>query len=87
MDSLIARGLNPNSPTLFIAECVLIYIQPQTVDSIISISKNLFTNSWFVTFEQINPDDAFGRVMVSNLRARGLSISCLDSLDSQKDRL
>lgn len=54
-------------PTLFISECVLIYLPPQNGSAVIEWAAKTFPCGAFCTYEQINPDDPFGQVMVSNI--------------------
>ena len=88
------RNVDTSLPTLLISECCLIYLPPTDADSIL----RYFTSTLFpptsplgiVVYEPINPDDAFGRVMVQNLATRGIVLQTLKkygSLDRQKARL
>jgi O-methyltransferase involved in polyketide biosynthesis len=89
IDNLVKRGLDTFKPTLFLSECVLIYINPSIGDEIISLASNVFQKSYFITYEQVNPDDAFGKTMISNLASRGVSLESLSkypSLESQQKR-
>jgi tRNA wybutosine-synthesizing protein 4 len=52
---------------LWISECVLIYLETDKSDAIIKWCAE-FVNSSFWLYEQINPDDPFGRMMVDNLQ-------------------
>merc|ERR1712070_445375 len=65
------------------SECVLVYIQPMFADDIIQVSKEICLNPsalhMFVTYEQCNPDTAFGKQMVRNLRTRGCALMGLDT--------
>eukprot|EP01130_Rhizamoeba_saxonica_P005024 TRINITY_DN2025_c0_g1_i2.p1 TRINITY_DN2025_c0_g1~~TRINITY_DN2025_c0_g1_i2.p1 ORF type:complete len:168 (-),score=23.85 TRINITY_DN2025_c0_g1_i2:41-544(-) len=67
-------GVSPNRPTLFLSECVLIYMSPEESDSIIHWCSNYFSSSMFLIYEQINPSDPFGQMMINNLRKRGISL-------------
>lgn len=76
-------------PTLFVSECVLIYMDAQYSREWISWSANYFTDVSYVLYEQILPDDAFGRVMMANIKARGcdlLSIRDYPTIDAQTER-
>ena len=61
---------SPSLPTLFLSECVLIYIQPGDSDAIVNWVGTNMDASLFVVYEQINPADAFGAMMLRNLRVR-----------------
>jgi singapore isolate B (sub-type 7) whole genome shotgun sequence assembly, scaffold_7 len=54
-------------PTLFLSECVLIYIEPDSINPTLQYIQNTFPNSGFVVYEQIRPLDPFGAMMVKNL--------------------
>lgn len=88
------HDLDPSLPTLLISECCLIYLTPDAADAVV----NYFTGHIFpastpiglVLYEPINPFDAFGKVMVSNLAARGIILQTLhkyNSLEAQRERL
>jgi len=84
-------GLSKDMPTLFIAECVLVYMQALHGDGIIEWAASAVPNapSAMVVYEQTNPNDPFGKVMVDNLMQRGcplLSVFDYPSLDAQRDR-
>ncbi|PIA18258.1 S-adenosyl-L-methionine-dependent methyltransferase [Coemansia reversa NRRL 1564] len=71
---LINRGFDCNKPTLFLSECVLIYLDSQHSDRILDWITQNIPNSGILTYEQILPDDRFGRMMIENLRNRGLEL-------------
>lgn len=60
-------GLNKEYPTLFISECVLVYIPVEKSNALIKWCSDNFINSVFATYEQIKPEDPFGQVMIQNL--------------------
>ena len=55
-------------PTLFISECVLIYLEVENSDAIIKWAASNFHAAAFVTYEQIRPHDSFGAIMIKNLQ-------------------
>lgn len=86
--------VDPLLPTLIISECCLIYLPPSIADAVATyFTKTLFPHSTplgMILYEPINPHDAFGKVMVSNLAARGIELQTLKkygSLAAQKERL
>lgn len=84
-------GFRDDIPTLFLCECVLVYMQALHGDSIIEFAGRSVPRapSAIVAYEQTNPDDPFGKVMVGNLMQRGcplLSIHTYPTLDSQRER-
>ncbi|KAJ2801760.1 carboxy methyl transferase for protein phosphatase 2A [Coemansia helicoidea] len=72
--TLAARGLDTAAPTLFVSECVLVYLGAEDSDALIDWITWAVPNAGIVTYEQIRPDDRFGQMMVANLRARGLEL-------------
>lgn len=72
--ALAAAGINFSVPTLFLSECVLIYLEPEESCAIIAWTAKAFERAVFVTYEQIRPHDAFGQVMARNLEERGYSL-------------
>ena len=91
---LVLNDLDSSLPTLLISECCLIYLTPDAADAVVNyftahISPTT-TPLGLVLYEPINPFDAFGKVMVSNLAARGIVLQTLhkySSLEVQKERL
>ncbi|KAJ2388160.1 carboxy methyl transferase for protein phosphatase 2A, partial [Coemansia sp. RSA 2559] len=66
------RGFDSSRPTLFVSECVLIYLDPEHSDAILDWITQNVPNAGIITYEQILPDDRFGQMMIENLRSRGL---------------
>jgi len=86
-----SAGLRDDLPTLFLAECVLVYMQALHGDGIISWAASSVPKAptAMVVYEQTNPHDPFGRRMVDNLMQRGcplLSIHEYPSLAAQHSR-
>ncbi|XP_054268298.1 leucine carboxyl methyltransferase 1-like [Macrosteles quadrilineatus] len=76
-------------PTIFIAECVLVYIETALVSQLLSWIVSAFPTAFFINYEQVNMGDKFGQVMMNNLRARGCPLAGVEachSLDSQMQR-
>lgn len=81
--------VNFNKPTLFLTECVLVYIENECVNRLLSWISSKFKAALFVNYEMCNINDTFGDVMLGNLKARGCNlagISFCKSLDTQKGR-
>ncbi|KAL9681567.1 hypothetical protein QQ045_013352 [Rhodiola kirilowii] len=80
LDEVIARAnMDPGMPTYIIAECVLIYLDPDSSRNIVSWASRTFSTSIFFLYEQILPDDAFGQQMIRNLESRGCALLSLYS--------
>ena len=86
-------GIDRSVPTLLLSECCLVYLPPQDADAVLTYFTSLFPSTTplgIVIYEPINPGDAFGRTMVSNLTARGIHLKTLQTygtIDLQKARL
>lgn len=82
--------LDKNLPTIFIAECVLVYMDSCHSKSILSWITSTFTTCSFINYEQVNLDDRFGQIMIENLRQREADLLGLDTckdLASQEERM
>ncbi len=73
---LEARGFASDVPTLFLSECVLIYMSAEEGSSIIRWAARL-PHAFFCTYEQIRPHDAFGKTMIRNLEVRNIPLHSL----------
>lgn len=82
--------LDPNKPTLCIAECVLVYMPVHDSASLIQWLSEAFKNLTVVNYEQCNISDRFGDIMLSNMNARHCDLmgaEACKSLVSQEERL
>eukprot|EP01116_Phalansterium_solitarium_P000570 TRINITY_DN1039_c0_g1_i4.p1 TRINITY_DN1039_c0_g1~~TRINITY_DN1039_c0_g1_i4.p1 ORF type:complete len:346 (+),score=83.45 TRINITY_DN1039_c0_g1_i4:295-1332(+) len=87
--TLRSLGIDFSLRTLLLSECVLVYLPVQCSDAIVSWAAGAFDRAAFATYEQIRPDDAFGRTMLRNLQARGCPLESLTrygTLASQIER-
>eukprot|EP00941_MAST-03F_sp_MAST-3F-sp1_P005956 g5956.t1 len=67
-------GIEPNTTTLVIAECVLAYMEPNKGDELIEWTEQFFKRIEFVTYEPILIDDAFGKIMMKNFKEKGCDL-------------
>ncbi|KAG6920218.1 hypothetical protein DXG01_004987 [Tephrocybe rancida] len=83
LGDLLASGsgdsiLSPSLPTLLLFECVLVYMEPSSSEAILRWFVDYFlpagTPLGGVVYEMFNLEDSFGKVMVNNLKARGVSL-------------
>ncbi len=75
-------GVDFSAPTIFVAECVLVYISPKTTQEFLTwLTKRFSRNAplAFVDHEQVNLRDRFGQVMLENLSARGCGLAGAES--------
>ncbi len=82
MERLKLLGLDCQMPTLFLSECVLIYISSEMGNELIQEISSTFPISCFITYEQILPNDPFGQTMIQNLKVL-LSSNLQKHLDSR----
>ncbi|XVF79766.1 hypothetical protein PTKIN_Ptkin15bG0016000 [Pterospermum kingtungense] len=73
-DVISLANMDPSLPTFIIAECVLIYLDPDSSRSIVGWASKKFSTAIFFLYEQIHPDDAFGQQMIRNLESRGCAL-------------
>ncbi|XP_031554492.1 leucine carboxyl methyltransferase 1-like [Actinia tenebrosa] len=82
-------GLDRSLPTVFITECVLVYMEPNKSATLINWAGSHFKTALFLNYEQVNMQDRFGHVMIENLKCRNCTLlgalGCPD-LQSQKQR-
>ncbi|XP_028406729.1 leucine carboxyl methyltransferase 1-like [Dendronephthya gigantea] len=86
---LTARGLEKSLPTIFIMECVMVYLHPQEAECVIKWAGESFKNAVFLNYEQVNMDDTFGKVMINNLKRRQCDLQgalACPTVDSQVER-
>ncbi|GAB6019065.1 hypothetical protein CHUAL_000692 [Chamberlinius hualienensis] len=88
-EKLKEAKLDPNIPTLFISECVLVYLETFHSETLIQWIAEHFPTAVFICYEQVNMTDRFGNVMIENLKQRGChlaGVSACDNLSSQEQR-
>ncbi|KAJ1305954.1 hypothetical protein OPQ81_010670 [Rhizoctonia solani] len=81
--------LDPSIPTLFIAECVFVYMPPSASDAIVQWFSNTFKRTAGIVYEMFGLQDSFGKVLKDNLKARHIELPGVDAfptLDSQISR-
>jgi hypothetical protein len=63
-------------PTLFLCECVLIYLEASEAAAVLATAAAMAAEAGapaaVAIYEQTRPDDAFGSTMISNLEVCGL---------------
>ncbi|KAL5638261.1 hypothetical protein ACGC1H_005076 [Rhizoctonia solani] len=81
--------LDPGLPTLFIAECVFVYMPPSASDAILQWFSNTFGRTAGIVYEMFGLQDSFGKVLKDNLKARHIELPGVDAfptLNSQMSR-
>ncbi|XP_033100656.1 leucine carboxyl methyltransferase 1-like [Anneissia japonica] len=88
-DKLKSCGIDNSLPTLFLAECVLVYMSAAKSSELLSWISGKFDSVFFINYEQVNMQDRFGQVMVNNLRGRKCDLCGIEpctSLKTQEER-
>ncbi|CAG8463375.1 84_t:CDS:2 [Diversispora eburnea] len=84
-----SNGFDRSLPTLFLSECVMIYMDPEDSNKIVEWAGANLISTMFLVYEQILPNDAFGSTMLQNLKLRNIElrgIHAYPDLESQKSR-
>lgn len=69
-DRLASAGLDPSRPTVFVAECVLAYLNPEASTALL-VWAATFPEALLVDYDVLAPGDGFGKIMVDNFKRRG----------------
>ncbi|OEH75036.1 hypothetical protein cyc_00753 [Cyclospora cayetanensis] len=77
LKSAVAKaGFRQDLPTLFLCECVLIYLRVEEADAVLKwAAEASLAPCALVLYEQFNPEDPFGRVMIRNLQVLLLKLA------------
>lgn len=59
---------------MFLSECVFIYLAPEDTSTILKWITDHMKNTMFALYEQIHPEDAFGQMMIRNLKSRNIDL-------------
>ncbi|XP_042336692.1 leucine carboxyl methyltransferase 1 isoform X2 [Sceloporus undulatus] len=88
-ENLKKCNMDPQLPTLVMAECVLVYMSPEHSVSLLKWVSGMFPTAMFINYEQVNMSDRFGQIMIENLQSRKCSLAGVEackSLETQKER-
>ena len=80
-------GLDASIPTIIVSECVMVYMRAAEGDDVITLTAKLFEKAGFVTYEQINDDSPFGKMMLQNLEDRGCPLLSLRKYKTADDQM
>lgn len=81
--------LDRSLPTLFITECVLVYMSTEYSALLLKHMNNSFKQCCFLNYEMVNLSDKFGEIMLYNMQQRACKLAGSDvcaSIDSQLTR-
>ncbi|XP_054290873.1 tRNA wybutosine-synthesizing protein 4-like [Macrosteles quadrilineatus] len=87
-DMLQKYSFDPEVPTLFLSECAITYLEEEKSTDLIRFASSL-KNATFITYEQLHPDDGFGRVMLrhfTSLQSPLMSVEQYPTLELQTER-
>lgn len=82
-------SLLPDVPTIFLSECVLVYMEANLSASLLKWISSHFDKCFFLNYEQVNLNDRFGEVMLHNLHdmhADLLGLPVCQSTQTQEER-
>lgn len=79
-------GLRTDIPTLLLSECCLCYLSVTEASGVIKFFGSRIPNLATIIYEPIRPDDAFGKMMVSNLAARRIQMPTLQMYPTPEDQ-
>lgn len=85
-DGAFFRGMRHDVPTLLISECCLCYLTVTEADSLMLKFTTRIPSLGFIIYEPIRPNDPFGKVMTSNLAARGIHMPTLEKWPEPSDQ-
>ena len=73
-------GFSYDTPTIFLCECVMVYIEPAKATNFLKWTTSKFHSSIaMINHEQLNIFDKFGQVMMENLSQRGCSLPGIEA--------
>lgn len=82
------KVLDEKRATLFLSECVLIYMSDERSLELLKFLSSKFTGSCLsVNFEQINMNDRFGQIMFDNLKQRSCYLVGMNSCQSKNAQI
>ncbi|CAM9902909.1 unnamed protein product [Scytosiphon promiscuus] len=87
--TLRTAGADFSAPTIFLAECVMVYMEPAESAALLQWCASNFSDSMFAAYEMTSPHDAFGKMMTQNIQRMGCLLPGFKpypTLSSQKER-
>ncbi|KAI7862867.1 S-adenosyl-L-methionine-dependent methyltransferase, partial [Spinellus fusiger] len=84
VERLLHHGLDVSIPTLFLSECVFVYLPSQDSHTILEWITREVQHAMCVLYEQIHPKDAFGKMMLKNLQERHIELKGIHAFPDQQ---
>lgn len=81
-EKLAAAGVDAKQPTLVLAECVLVYLQPQSLPKLRAFWLNFFTEVAVVDYEMIGDESNFSKIMLKNFANSGIPLLAISQYSS-----
>lgn len=78
LKQILKQNLDIQIPTLFVAECVLVYLEPEEGNSVIQVVSSMFPTATFVVYDPMKPFDRFGQIMMSNFKQQGCPLLSME---------
>jgi len=72
-------GFDWRLPTFVLTECSLTYVEVSEATRLTQWLARKLEHMVLVDYEQINPNDAFGKIMTSHFRKRNSPLKCVDT--------
>ena len=80
---------NSTSKTIVVAECLFSYMETEDIECILGLINKLYPNTILIYYDLINPNDDFGKMLLTNLKHRDIRVPGLmayPSLESHIER-
>lgn len=79
---LETQNIDTAVPTLIIAECVMVYLDPEAIEPIIQFFADSFKQVAFMDYEIFNSKSNFGKMLISNFAKRGLNLDAIENFQN-----
>lgn len=68
VEHLLSMGFDLTLPTLFLSECLFVYMEPKESDAILQWISGYMSHAVCLVYEPTELQDAFGKVLIENLK-------------------
>ncbi|KRX22335.1 Leucine carboxyl methyltransferase 1, partial [Trichinella nelsoni] len=87
MEKFLSIPIDFSKPTLFLSECVLVYVDVDRTKNLLHMLSNKFAKACFLDYEPSNLNSIFGRKFLENMAQMKVSVSgapFCESVDSMR---